>query len=283
LQILAARPAPIQVHWLGYPGTLGAPYVDYLIGDPVVTPLAHAADYTENLVQLPHSYQSNDRARVFQRPPPRASLGLPAGASVFCCFNNSFKINVQVIDLWCCLLKDVPNSVLWLLARNDADPAIAHLRREAAARDVAPARLIFAAHRPQAEYLGLYEHADLFLDTWPYNAHTTASDALWVGCPVVTFVGETFASRVGASLLTAIGLTELVAADVAGYRALAIDLAGSETRRAALREYLQGPGRASPLFDAQAFARDLEVAFDAMAGQYREGRRAPIIMRPRSG
>jgi predicted O-linked N-acetylglucosamine transferase (SPINDLY family) len=272
LDVLAMRPAPIQVHWLGYPGTLGAPFVDYLIGDPVVTPSEDEADYTESLVILPWSYQSNDRSRVALAPPPRPTCGLPVDAVVLCCFNNTYKINPQVFDAWAQILAAVPGAVLWLLARGERDPAIANFHREATARGMAPERVVFATHRPQAEYLGLYRHADLFLDTWPYNAHTTASDALWEACPVLTWRGSTFAGRVAASLLRAVGLPQLVTADRDAYVTTAIELARDRGRLAAMRSYLEGPGRTSPLFNARDFTRALEAAYEGMAGQYRAGR-----------
>jgi protein O-GlcNAc transferase len=279
-EVLARRPAPIQVHWLGYPGTLGAPVVDYLIGDGVVTPLGEASDYSEMLVLLPGSYQSNDRTRADRAPPSRSELGLPEHAVVLCCFNATFKLNPAVVDAWARLLAVVPDAVLWLLSRDAEDPAEANLRRECAKRGIADHRIIFARHRPHADYLGLYRHADLFIDTWPYNAHTTASDALWMGCPVLTLRGETFAGRVGESLLRAVGLPELVAADVDAYVDDAIALARDPARRARLRAHLASAGRASVLFDAPTFARALEHAYSEMAAQYRSGRRAPIVILP---
>ena len=273
---LALRPAAVQVHFLGYPGTSGSPAIDYLIGDADVTPFADAADYAETLVQLPGSYQVNDRSRAPAAAPSRAELGLPDGAVVLCCFNAAWKLNPDVADAWAEILRAQPDAVLWLLAGGDDDPAAANLRREFAARGIDGARLVFATRRPQPEYLALYAHADLFLDTWPYNAHTTASDALWMGCPVVTWRGETFAGRVGASLLRAVGLPELVAPDRAGYVALASGLAADAGRRQACRSRLLDAGRASPLFDVAKSARALEAAYDDMARQYRAGTRAPI-------
>jgi predicted O-linked N-acetylglucosamine transferase (SPINDLY family) len=277
---LAYRPAPVQAHFLGYPGTLGAPFVDYLIGDPVVTPLAETADYAETLVQLPGSYQVNDRSRAPSAPPDRAALGLPADAVVLCCFNATYKLNPDVADAWSQIVQAAPTAVLWLLARDANDPAAANLRREFTARGVDPARLVFATRRPQADYLALYHHADLFLDTWPYNAHTTASDALWMGVPVVTWRQQTFAGRVGASLLTAAGLPELVTETRDAYVARALRLAGDADARSRLRERLLGAGRASPLFDAERTARALEAAYERMAEQQRSGRRAPIVVDP---
>jgi predicted O-linked N-acetylglucosamine transferase (SPINDLY family) len=278
--VLALRPAPIIVHYLGYPGTLGAGLADYLIGDSIVTPPSHAADYAETLAVIPGSYQVNDRKRPIGETPSRDSLGLPATAFVFCSFNQTYKNNPQVFDAWMTILKAVPDAVLWLLVRTDGDPAIAHLRREAQARGVAPERLVFARHRPNPEYLALYRHADLFLDSWPYNAHTTASDALWAGCPVLTVLGTTFAGRVGASLLTAVGLPELVTANVSDYVATAIRLARDADELRRLKQHLAGPGRSSPLFDTVATTRALEAVYEGMAAQYRQGVRRSFRVEP---
>ena len=274
--ILALRPAPVQAHYLGYPGSLGAGLVDYLIGDAIVTPPEHAADYAEALVRLPGSYQVNDRLRPITPAPHRTALGLPDDAVVFCNFNAAWKLRPETFDAWAQVLKQVPGSVLWLLARRDDDPAVANLRREFAARGLAPTRLVFATSRPNPEYLGLYARADVVLDTWPYNAHTTGSDALWGGCPVVTFAGETFASRVGASLAHGVGLPELVAKDAQDAVRLAVALGHDPARRARLRAHLAGPGRASPLFDTVATTRALEAAYIAMVEQRRRGVRGPI-------
>jgi protein O-GlcNAc transferase len=280
--VLALRPAPIQVHYLGYPGTLGGVLTDYLIGDDVVTPIAHAAEYAETLALLPGSYQINDRKRPIAEPPSRSVLQLPAGSVVFCCFNNVYKLNPQVFDAWARILTAVPDSVLWLLARHDGDPAIANLRAEARKRGIDSARVVFASSRPNAEYLGLYRHADLFLDTWPYNAHTTASDALWAGCPLLTLRGETFAGRVAASLLTAIGLPDLIADSVATYEEKAIALARNSTERRRLREFLAGPARSSTLFDTARTTATLEAAYLMMADQYRRRVREAFRVEPAS-
>lgn len=271
--VLAHRPAPIQVHYLGYPGTLEGGLADYLVGDAIVTPPGHAADYAEALVILPGAYQVNDRQRPIAPVPSRESVGLPAGAIVYACFNQAYKINPDVFDAWTRILREVEGSVLWLLARRDDEPAVANLRREAAARGIDPARLVFARHRPNPEYLALYAHADLFLDTWPYNAHTTASDALWAGCPVLTLMGDTFAGRVAASLVTAAGVPELVSASIDDYVERAVTLARDATERARLRAHLAGAGRASALFDTAATTRALEQAYTTMAEQRRRGAR----------
>jgi len=279
--VLARRPAPIQVHYLGYPGTLGGGLVDYLIGDPNVTPTEHAPDYAEALVCLPDAYQINDRQRPIADPPSRAELGLPEAGIVFSNFNQIFKISPQVFDAWAKILKGVPGSVLWLMVRTDDDPAIPNLRREAQARGIDPDRLVFARYRPNAEYLGLYRRADLFLDTWPYNAHTTASDALWAGCPLLTILGTTFAGRVAASLLAAVGLPGLAMPSVDHYVAWAIKLAGDPTELARIRSHLDGPGHSSLLFDTEQTTRALEAAYLAMADQDRKGVCKPFLVQPR--
>ena len=274
--VLGLRPAAIQVHYLGYPGTLGGSLVDYLIGDPIVTPPTHAADYAETLALLPHSYQVNDRTRPIAPPPPREALDLPRDAVVLCCFNSLYKLNPRVFDAWAKIMARAPDTVLWLLARRDDDPAIGALRREAVKRGLDARRLVFAKSRPNAEYLGLYQHADLFLDTWPYNAHTTASDALWGGCPVLTWRGETFAGRVAASLLAAVGLPDLICDDLEDYITAAVAIALDPDYRRRLRGHLEGPGRASPLFDTVGTTRALEAAYTAMADQYRRNVRQSI-------
>jgi predicted O-linked N-acetylglucosamine transferase (SPINDLY family) len=281
--VLALRPAPIQVHYLGYPGTLEGGLADYLIGDPIVTPAGHLSDYSETIAVLPHSYQINDRERPIGPTPTRAELGLPATGVVFCSFNQTYKINPSVFDAWTAILKAVPQSVLWLLARTDDDPVIANLRREAQARGIDAARLVFARHRANADYLALYRHADLFLDTWPYNAHTTASDALWAGCPVLTVLGATFAGRVAASLLHAVGLPELVTQSTDQYFVRAVALAANRQHLAFLKSYLCGPGRASPLFDTERTTRALEAAYLVMADQHRARTRKPFRVEAANG
>lgn len=270
---LALRPAPAQVHWIGYPGTLAAPFIDYLLADRVVVPDAHAADYAEALVRLPVCYQPNDRTRLAAAAPSRAELGLDPAAFVFASFNAAWKLNAGVFDAWARILADVPRALLWLLVRDGVDPVIANARREFAARGVDAARIVFATRRAAHEYLALYRHVDLCLDTWPYNAHTTASDGLWMGCPLVTWPGETFAGRVGASLVIAAGVPELVADDVERYVALATALALDPARLGALRARLATAREASALFDARGMARHVERACTIIAAQTREGRR----------
>jgi predicted O-linked N-acetylglucosamine transferase (SPINDLY family) len=281
MPVLAMRPAPVQAHYLGYPGTLGTSFIDYLIGDPVVTPPEHAADYAEHLVRLPACYQINDRTRAVGDAPPREQLGLPDDAFVFCCFNQTYKLNPAVLDSWARILSQVPRAVLWLLKPAGSEVARIsedNLRREARARGIEDGRMVFAARRETEAYLGLYRRADLFLDTWPYNAHTTASDALWAGCPLLTWKGETFAGRVAASLLSAVGLPELIAASESDYVARAVALADSNAELARYRLHLASAGRASPLFDTEATVRALEEAYREMAAQARSGLRAAITL-----
>jgi predicted O-linked N-acetylglucosamine transferase (SPINDLY family) len=280
--VLALRPAPIQVHYLGYPGTLGGNLADYLIGDSIVTPTAHASEYVETLALLPHTYQVNDRARVMGEVPTRQALGFTQSAVVLCCFNRGYKLNPEVFDAWMRILTAVPEAVLWLLTHQGEALLERNLRREMVKRGLDARRLQFSSAKPQPDYLALYRVADLFLDTWPYNAHTTASDALWAGCPVLTYQGETFASRVAASLLRAVGLPELICASVDEYVTKAIGLARNVDERARMRTYLDGPGRASPLFDTEATTRALEAAYHAMAEQYRWQIREPIRVAPQT-
>ncbi len=261
-QILAFKPAPIQVNYLGYPGTMGASCVDYLIGDPIVTPAEHAHAYTEQLVLLPNSYQPNDRKRPLANKPSRAECGLPEAGFVFCGFNQTFKILPEVFAVWMRLLREVPDSVLWLLQANRW--AEENLKREAVAQGVEATRLIFAPRLSLEQHLARQQQADVLLDTLPYNAHTTTSDALWVGVPVVTCMGDTFAGRVAASLLNAVGLPELITHNLQDYAALALKLAHEPDELARLQKILVENRNTVPLFDAVQFTRDLEAAYETM-------------------
>lgn len=268
--VLSRRPAPIQVDYLGYPGTVGSDCVDYILADGMVIPDALRAGFAEHVVRLPHSYQVNDDRRdLAAEVPTRAACGLPDDGFVFCCFNNSFKIQPPVFDVWMRLLRQVDGSVLWLLDENPL--ARANLRREAQARGIDPVRLVFAPRRPLPEHLARHRLADLFVDTLPYNAHTTASDALWGGLPVVTCEGQTFASRVCASLLHAIGLPELVTGSLADYEATALALAHEPARLAALRTRLAENRNTAPLFDTARFTRTVESAFAEMWRRWQVG------------
>ena len=257
--IFAHRPAPIQVNYLGYPGTLGADFIDYIIADPVVIPKEHFNYYAEKVVWLPDSFLPNDTTKELAPLPSRTEVGLPEGGFVFCCFNTNYKISRDVFDIWMRILRQVEGSVLWF--RFGTDVAMNNLRAEAELRNIAADRLIFAQHVPLAEHLARYGAADLFLDTFHYNAHTTASDALWAGLPVLTKIGDSFASRVAASLLSAAGLHELIVDSAAAYESLAVELARSPARLAELRSRLGRHQTALPLFDCPRYARNLERAY----------------------
>jgi predicted O-linked N-acetylglucosamine transferase (SPINDLY family) len=260
--LFAARAAPVQVAYLGFPGTSGSDSIDYIIGDPSVTPLEHAAHFSEKIAQLPGCYQCNDGTRPLPLAPSRASQGLPQDALVLCGFNQPYKISPEVFDVWCRILRRVEGSVLWLL---DWHPqALPALRREAQSRGVDPSRLVFAPKVDQKEHLDRIACADLFLDTWPCNAHTTASDVLWAGVPLVTLEGRTFASRVAASLLHAVGAPGAVCDSVEAYEAKALELAGDPTARLALRRGIEDARHSSPLFDGHRIARQIESLYGRM-------------------
>ncbi len=268
--ILAHRPAPIQVNYLGYPGTMGADYVDYIIADRFLIPPEDELHYSEKVVALPDSYQANDSLRpIAAETPARLACGLPETGFVFCCFNNSYKITPRVFDVWMRLLQRVEGAVLWLLA---SDPMTElNLRREARARGVDPARLVFAPRTPLANHLARHRLADLFVDTMPYNAHTTGSDALWAGLPLVTYAGRSFASRVAGSLLRATGLPELVTDSLAAYEDLSLALATDPVRLRELRERLAQNRASAPLFDTDRFRQHIEAAYITMHERHRRG------------
>jgi predicted O-linked N-acetylglucosamine transferase (SPINDLY family) len=271
LEILARRPAPVQVHYLGYPGTLGVDFIDYMLVDRFIAPPSEQAQFAEKLVYLPDSFQINDPYRtVSERAFTRADCGLPERGFVFCCFNHGYKLTPRMFDIWCRLLKALPDSVLWMSATNRW--AQANLRREAQARGVDPERVIFAPRlESQAEHLARYRLAGLFLDTLPYNAHTTASDALCAGLPVLTCVGRSLAARVAGSLLHAVGLPELITDTLADYERLALRLATRPEELAALRAKLARNLPAAPLFDAERTTRRIEAAYLGMWDIYRRG------------
>ena len=266
--LLTYRPAPLQVSFLGYPGTLGGTFCDYLVSDRFVTPDGAAADYSEALACMPASYQPHGRRADVGARPTRASAGLPETGLVLCCFNQAWKFTPAVFDVWCAVLDSAPGSVLWLL---HSDQAEGNLRREAMRRGIAPHRLVFAPDLPQAAHLNRLQLADLVLDTLPYNAHTTASDALWAGVPVLTCAGDTFASRVAGSLLQAVDLGELVTHDLGDYAGLALALAADPPRLHALRADLAARRLDAPLFDVAAYARGLESLFVQMWQRHRDG------------
>jgi len=267
--IFASRPAPVQVNYLGYPGTMGAEFMDYLLADAVVAPISHQEFYAEKILHLPDCYQPNDANRIRPTASSRAEAGLPERGFVFCCFNNNWKLNPLLFDIWMRLLKRVPGSVLWLIEDNQA--AVANLRRAAIAREIDQTRLIFAPRVASKLHLARQANADLFLDTLPYNAHTTASDALWMGVPLVTAKGEGFAGRVAASLLSAIGVPELITDNLADYENLALALAQDPARLAVLKQKLETNQRTAPLFDTTRFTRNLEAAYEKMREAFLAG------------
>jgi protein O-GlcNAc transferase len=268
--VLAQRPAPLQVNYLGYPGTLGADFIDYIIADRIVIPPEHQEFYTERVAYLPGSYQANDaRRRIADVTPTRADVGLPAKGFVFCSFNNAFKITPEIFEVWMRLLSAVDDSVLWLLEANAS--CADNLRSEARRRDVAPDRIVFAPRMALAEHLARHRLADLFLDTIYYGAHTTASDALWAGLPVLTRLGSTFSGRVAASLITAAGMPELIVGSLAEYEALALNLARDSARLSALRAKLDRNRSGCPLFNTELFTRGLEAAYETMWERHQRG------------
>ena len=268
--VLARRAAPVQVNYLGYPGTMGADFMDYVIADPTIIPKEQFPSYAECVVWLPDSYQVNDQQRrISERSQTRRECGLPDYAFVYCCFNNPYKILPDIFDIWMRLLRSNENSVLWLFEGHPT--AAANLRREAEKRGVSAERLIFAPKIPLPDHLARHRHIDLFLDTLPLNAHTTASDALWADVPVLTCLGTTFAGRVAGSLLKAIGLDELITHSLEEYEAMATQLAQEPSRLAALKNRLARNRNSYPLFDTGRFAHHIETAFLTMWERYQRG------------
>jgi protein O-GlcNAc transferase len=268
--IFAARPSPVQVSYLGYAGTTGADYIDYLVADRFAIPPDQHGCFSEKVVYLPDSFQANDaKRRISEGTPSRAEAGLPDHGFVFCCFNNAFKITPDLFDVWMRLLAATEGSVLWLSAGGSARD---NLRREAQRRGVSPERLVFASKTPRMEdHLARYRLADMFLDTLHFNAHTTASDALWAGLPVLTCAGATYAGRVAGSLLHAVGLPELVTGSLAAYEALALKLTRDPALLASFRQRLARDRDTCPLFDTTRFTRHLEAAYTAMWERQQRG------------
>ncbi len=268
--IFANRAAPVQVNYLGYPGTMGANFIDYLIADSLVLPEKDREYYSEKIVYLPDTYQVNDSTRnISGRAPGRSEVGLPDNGFVFCCFNNNYKITPDVFDVWMRLLHKMPGSVLWLFEGNPV--ASANLKMEAERRGISADRLLFAQRVGLADHLARHKLADIFLDTLYYNAHTTASDALWAGLPVITCLGETFAGRVAGSLLNAIGLPELITHSLDQYEALALELATSPEKLLAIRKKLELNRQTHPLFDTNRFTKNIERAFELMHERHQAG------------
>ena len=258
--IFAYRTAPIQIHYLGFPGTIGAPFIDYLIADDTIIPEGQEAHYSEKIIRLPHTYLPSDDGReISPRSMTRAEMGLPEQGVVFASFNNSYKIGPKEFGIWMRLLEQVQGSVLWLSGSNPW--ATANLRKEAEKRKIDPSRIIFTKRVSMAEHLARHRLADLFLDTFHYNAHSTASDALWAGLPVITRAGQGFAARVAASLLTAVGLRELIAHSADDYERLILELARDPQKLAALKTKLAGLRNSAPLFNSERFTRHLEDGY----------------------
>jgi predicted O-linked N-acetylglucosamine transferase (SPINDLY family) len=262
LGIMAKRPCPVQIAWLGYPGTTGAAFIDYLIADPVLIPPESERFYSERVLRLPHSYQANDRKRPRPQPKARADYGLPDDAFVFCCFNQTAKITPQVYARWMALLNALPRAVLWLLADNEW--ATRNLMNAAESSGVAD-RVVIGPRVTPEEHLARYAAADLAIDTFPYTSHTTGSDALWMGCPLVALRGETFTARVSSSLLASCGLDDLVTHTLDDYEALARRLATDATLMRDVRARTAAARDGAPLFDSQAFVRDLEALYASIA------------------
>jgi predicted O-linked N-acetylglucosamine transferase (SPINDLY family) len=278
-EIFARRSAPVQVNYLGFPGSMGADFMDYIIADAVLIPPTHQHAYSEKVAYLPHCYQPNDReCHIAERQFTREECALPDQGFVFCCFNNNFKIMPETFDSWMRILARAEGSILWLLKDNQASAE--NLKRHAADRGIDPSRLIFAERMELSDHLARHRLADLFLDTLPYNAHTTASDALWAGLPILTLIGETFASRVAASLLTAVELPELIADSVEQFESVAIELAAVPSKLAAIRDKLARNRLVTPLFDTKRYIGNLEAAFQAMHRRFRDGLRPEHIHLP---
>lgn len=263
LDIVAYRPARVQAHWLGYPGTSGAAFIDFFIGDAITIPDGDEKFFTERILRLPHCYQINDRQRMIAEPLPRTAYGLPETGFVLASFNQTYKITPQVFALWCGLLREFPESVLWLYQSNLYAPE--NLRRAAQEHSIDPARLLFAPPLPLDQHLARYAHVDLALDTHPVGGHTTTSDALWAGVPVITMKGQSFVSRVAASILTAAGLPQLVTDSPKDYTALAAALLRDKPALLRLKENLRTDSTSLPLFDTPRFVRDWETLLNVMS------------------
>jgi predicted O-linked N-acetylglucosamine transferase (SPINDLY family) len=257
--VLAAKPAPIIVSWLGYPGSMGLDAVDYILADEFIIPEKLADAYSEKIIRMPHSYQINDRSRALLAAKPRAQYGLPEKASVLCCFNQTYKITPEVFAVWMRILKAHADTVLWLYCPND--DAAENLKNEAEKAGIDAARLIFAGKLPQAEHMARYRQADLVLDTYPYGGHTTTSDALWVGAPVVACAGQSFASRVSGSLLHAVELGDLVTHSLSDYEKKITELLANPDQCQEYRQHLRSDREKLPLFNTPAFVKALEEAF----------------------
>jgi predicted O-linked N-acetylglucosamine transferase (SPINDLY family) len=280
ISVFARRIAPVQVNYIGYPGTMGATFIDYIIADPIVIPPEMSQYYVEEIVYMPDTFQPNDRSRVVaDTPSSRSEVGLPEEALIFCCFCNNYKYNPAMFDAWAQILLNVSGSALWLLANNDT--VSKHIVEEMQKRGIEAERLVFGGRLPTPQYLARYRLADLFLDTFPFNGGTTVSDALWAGLPVLTLAGETFASRMAASLLTAVGLPQMVTKSLEEYKARAIELGQNRKKLFELKTYLMTQGSKQVLFDTPRYVRHLEQAFTAMFQRASRGEKpSPLWVQP---
>ena len=279
LALFAYGLAPVQISYLGYPGTLGTKFIDYIIADPIVIPEDKRPYYSEKIIYLPNAYQPTDNTRkISDKAITRAEMGLPDNGFVFCCFNNNYKISPKEFDIWMRLLGKVDDSVLWLFKSNRW--AEQNLKREAERRGIVAERLIFAEKLPQAKHLARLKLADLFLDTFNYNAHTTASDALWADLPIVTKLGEGFAARVAGSLLSALDLPELTTNNETEYEKLALELATNREKLASIKQKLAINRSSKPLFNTELFTKHLEDGYQRAYQRYFEGKKAATIYVP---
>lgn len=270
LGIFAYRPAPVQISYLGYPGTTGANFIDYIIADPIVIPTNQINAYSEKIIYLPNTYQANDNTRsISKKTGTRKDMGLPENSFVFCCFNSNYKISSVEFDIWMRLLNKVKGSVLWLLKSNQG--AEQNLKKEAEKRGVQKDRLVFAEKLPLEEHLARHIHADLFIDTFNVNAHTTASDALWAGLPVVTKLGQSFVARVAGSLLSAVGMPELITENEKDYEQLILELATNPDKLKKIKDKLATNRLTQPLFDTESYTNDLENAYQKAYLNYLKG------------
>ena len=267
--ILKESCAPIRINFLGYPGTLGTNHYDYIIADKILIPKKYQKDYSEKIVYLPDSYKLDHSTRkVSNKIFTKKELALPENSFVFCCFNNNFKITPNVFNIWMNILKNVKNSVLWLMIKGDNQTVKNHLKKEALKKGIESDRLIFANRMPLSDHLARLKLANLFIDTMPYNAHNTAGDALWVGLPVLTLCGETFASRVGASQLNAIGLNELITLTDKEFEDLAIELANNPKKLQQIKNKLNNNKISKPLFNTKLFTKNIEKAYSIIYEEY---------------
>jgi len=273
--VLALRPAPLQVNYLGFPGTMGCEFVDYVIADEFVVPPDRARYFSEKIIYLPDCFQPNDAGRVTPAPCTRAAAGLPESGFVFCAFNTSHKFNPPMFDIWCRLLEAIPGSLLWVVS--PGAEAVARLCRESQARGVAPERLVFARQRPYPEHISRIVQADLFLDTLPFNGGTTTSDFLWAGVPVVTCAGRSFAGRMSGSLLRAVGLPQLVTGTLEDYERLALELAQNTRKLAEVRATLIENRTRAALFDTRRYCRSLEAAYAEIWQRHERGAKPATI------